>query len=407
MKRSILIIFLTEEEQVAALAVASVCAQLGEEDCLLLLHNGANKRSFADKYEGLASVRYFESDQNLGVAGGRNYLLRQPECRTSNLVFLIDSDALVPSDYLDRMTTFMNRVPDAGIAGPVMLRFPRLKDRLAAADLGRPCPVDTMSTGFFDVDTDTVRTLLAGSLEEDDTDHIGTDPDWRKAYLSQQESIDLIVQSTSPTFPAKYSPALRRDRKSRDALAGAENAIEVANVAGACQVFRRDLLDEIGFLCEVYNPYGLEDVDFSIRALLAGKKNYTTNATYILHGTDQRHAARTGLSGTYQRLQNDSRVRTIFEYRWGGSDFPAVSFRRLLSRSLVRSSSGEDHVTDDIFIAVLFGIKTAIEQLAVAEDLDLGGILAAAPEHMPPALHALLSQRSPYEAQIPVLCESA
>ncbi|MEP0321202.1 glycosyltransferase [Bauldia litoralis] len=405
MKRSILIIFLTEEEPVAALAIAAIRSQLAAGDSLLLLHNGAGKKSFADKYSGLASVRYFENDENLGVAGGRNFLLRQPECRASDLIFLIDSDTLVPNDYLDRMSGFMCRSPDAGIAGPVALSYPRMKDRLEAADLGRSCPLETTATGFYDVDTDTVRAILAGSLEEDDIDHIGTDPDWRKAYLSQQSFVDLIVRSIDPDA-GLYRPGLRNHRESREALAGAENAIAVANVAGACQVFRSGLLDEIGYLCDLYNPYGMEDVDFSVRALASGRKNYTTNATYLFHRTDDRHDARAGLTGTYQRLLSDSRARTVFEYRWAGEAFPTVSFRRLLSRSLLHRGRVEGDVVDDLFVAVLFGIRSALDLLANAEGLDLDRLLEGAPTAPPPALVALASERPPL-LDSPALRESA
>lgn len=267
-------------------------------------------------------------------------------------------------------------------------------------------PARSDRAGFYDVDTDTVRTILAGSLEEDDIDHIGTDPDWRKAYLSQQSFVDLIVRSIDP-LAEMYRPGLRNHRESREALPGAENAIAVANVAGACQVFRSGLVDEIGYLCDLYNPYGMEDVDFSVRALASGRKNYTTNATYLFHRTDGRHDARAGLTGTYQRLLSDSRARTVFEYRWGGEAFPTVSFRRLLGRSLLNKRVGQGEVADDSFVAVLFGIKSALDLLANAEGLDLGRLLADSPTAPPPALVALASEPPPYPMDAPALRESA
>ena len=104
LNRAILIIFMTHEEAVAAMAVASFLEQMGNNDTLLLLHNGTTGPSFRRKYGSIPRVEYFEEPRNLGVASGRNLLLQQATCLESDLVFLVDSDAIAPRDYLDRIS---------------------------------------------------------------------------------------------------------------------------------------------------------------------------------------------------------------------------------------------------------------------------------------------------------------
>lgn len=371
--RSILVVFLPEEEPAAAWAVGSLLPQIEDGDTLLLLHNGAKDRSFAEKYARLPGVRFFEQCDNLGVAGGRNFLLRQPECRESDLVFLVDSDAIVPCDYLRKMTEFIDATPDAGVVGPVALSFPYLRQKLRGAGFfpgGTGGPVSLFGDEF---DTAAIRSLIAGNLYEDAVDHIGTAPEWRRAYLSQELFLETVETMCHAPAVEGFHGSLKNDAQSLARLSDGAGHLEVGNVAGCCQVFRRSLIDEIGYLCDLYNPYGFEDVDFSIRAITHGKRNYTTNATYLLHRTDLRHATRTLPQQRFRNRCNDSRVRTIFEFRWARTDFPAVTVRRLIGRYLVESGKSND--ARENILAALFGVRRALLQIAAYEGPGLSAAI--------------------------------
>lgn len=50
---------------------------------------------------------------------------------------------------------------------------------------------------------------------------------------------------------------------------------------GACQIFKRSLVDEIGYLDESLNPFWHEDSEFSLRAEIAGYKNYIIRFNWV------------------------------------------------------------------------------------------------------------------------------
>ena len=377
-KRAILIIFMTHEEEVTGIAVASLLPQLSKDDTLLLLHNGLDISSFRQKYKHLPQVEYYESDSNLGVAGGRNYLISQPSCQNSDLVFLIDSDAFVPNDYLDLMTTFMDENPDVGIAGPVVLDYPKMKKSIEELGVSRP---SDLCGDYHDFDTAAIEKLLNGDLPTEKIDHIGTNPAWRDTYLNNRDAMDVVLKHFKLQPQERFHVGLKFDVRAREQLKkrpGAKSsAIAVTNIAGCCQTFRRHLLDEIGKIYDLYSPYGLEDVDFSVRAILSGKRNVTTNTTYMLHKTDNRHGQRTTPAGHFLKRANDSRTRTIFEYRWDRESFPRNSLRRIIRRNmrLTNEAKGDFNRTREGFIAEVFGVRKALNQLAFEEREAFGDTL--------------------------------
>lgn len=58
---------------------------------------------------------------------------------------------------------------------------------------------------------------------------------------------------------------------------------EVDHLSGLCMVFKRNLIDMIGGLDERFYPGYFEDTDFSIRALICGKKLWVANDVFIHH----------------------------------------------------------------------------------------------------------------------------
>ena len=113
---------------------------------------------------------------------------------------------------------------------------------------------------------------------------------------------------------------------------GSGTSIPAANVAGCCQVFRRDLLDEIGYLMDEFSPYGYEDVEFCIRALEAGKRNYVDPRILMLHGTDRRHLERRTPAARIVTHRNFMRCKTLLAWRHARS---GVAGRRGAARSFV------------------------------------------------------------------------
>ena len=372
MNRALAIIFMTDEEPVVAKAVASIYGQMREDDSLLLLHNGMVGQRFFHKYAELPRVRYFETEENLGVAGGRNYLLRQPECRDAGLIFFIDSDAIAPSDYLDRMTEFMVATPDVGVAGPVVLDYQQIKGALDKAGFAKV--FDALEAPYYDADTAALERMFAGRLTSSILDHVGTNPDWAEAYLDNADTAHAMFRALGVEAYESFSVSLKYEKRALETLNKSNQKIRVTNIAGCCQVFSGALLKQIGDIYDLYSPYGHEDVDFCLKAIQSGKVNYTTNTTYLIHRTDQRHAARARPQQLRRKQINESRVRTILEYRWRRDGFPAICYNRVLRRGFSGYLKNEKHYP--LIVAQmrneLLGVKAGANQLALKEKESFG-----------------------------------
>lgn len=375
MKRSVVIIFMTEEESVTAKAIASIAIQLRPDDKIFVLHNGMDGPSFRRKYEQVAGVQYFESKRNLGVAGGRNFLFRQSACWDSDLIFLVDSDAIAPSDYLDRMTEFMADTPDVGVAGPVVLNYHAVKLTVGAQN--KECVNEPLGASYFDVDTAKLDRLFQGRLSSRILDHVGTNPDWENGYFRSTDAMMRIYNKFGAQPLEPFPVSMKFHSEAVQTLNSPASKISVTNIAGCCQVFSGELLREIGDTYDLYSPYGHEDVDFCLKAIRAGKVNYTTNTTYLLHQTDDRHSERNLPTNQRRKAVNESRVRTILEYRWKGAEFPRVSFERVLTRSFATFVEGDgDHRRATLQLAnELVGVRQAVDQLANAEGRAFGEVL--------------------------------
>jgi GT2 family glycosyltransferase len=82
---------------------------------------------------------------------------------------------------------------------------------------------------------------------------------------------------------------------------------EFQAVTGACMLIRREVWEELGGLDEAY-PFGLEDIDFCLRARKRGWRVICSNTTTSLHFE----------ASTPGRVQLDIPSRRLFMKRWRG-----------------------------------------------------------------------------------------
>ncbi len=348
------ILFMEHEIDATERVLASLTSQLQPHDHISLLLNGAVRPDLRQRFSAFPNVHYHESAANLGVAGGRNFLFQQPESMITAATVLLDNDAVVPCDYLDRILTFLDAHPEAGIVGPVTLVY----GRVAAA-------MTTNGNGFdvSDVTSADLLDALRQSRNPEWIDHLGTNPDWRNVYLHDRNAADILLSSCDLISDRIFYGLCKMDPQICGSLFnGEEKPLPVANIAGCCQVFRRALLDEIGSLNTLFNPYGWEDVEFAVRALRQGYCNLIDTGTAILHGTDQRHADRAAWRGYGPYHTNQGRIGTLFEYLTEPDTFPARSLERitlirLLNRMLSPGRAGEQ------YYLMLTGLHQAVAQL--------------------------------------------
>ncbi|WP_048745176.1 methyltransferase domain-containing protein [Paenibacillus sp. P22] len=107
---------------------------------------------------------------------------------------------------------------------------------------------------------------------------------------------------------------------------------------GYCYLFKREILDEVGFLDEIFTPGNYEDNDYSYRIRLAGYRLMLCRDTFVHHYGSVSWKEN---SPAYIELMN--RNRKAFQKKWGhdvdtsyGIDFEAVNEIRFSKKERLR-----------------------------------------------------------------------
>ncbi|MBI4353631.1 MAG: glycosyltransferase [Candidatus Omnitrophica bacterium] len=108
------------------------------------------------------------------------------------------------------------------------------------------------------------------------------------------------------------TPAMFQRRVAQRRHARETSYREVGECNGACLLVRRDVIERIGLLDEVYATGGMDDSDFSRRAALAGFLCVQATGAFVYHWENVTINTVEG----YWR-QERPRTRQIFEERWG------------------------------------------------------------------------------------------
>jgi len=303
---SILVLCQPNEAAVTLFALNCLLRNIEPGVTISILVNGgasAGIRELAARHDCL---RCYESATNLGVAGGRNFLLNTAECRAADIVMILDNDVIPPPDYVRRLCAFLLARPDAGVVGAI------------AADakaLSGPTTVAEARDGLAGLDSADIRRRVLEDFDTAKIFHMGVMKDFRYAYFSILPKC-LQVFGYLKVFAllrllfgihVDINPLLKHNALHLKLLRDGAPCLEVSNVAGCSQAFRRELVDRIGLLDDRFSPYGMEDAEFCIRAIGAGRRNWVDTHTWLIHGTDDRHAARPALPS----LINLYRCRTI------------------------------------------------------------------------------------------------
>ncbi|EKD76185.1 MAG: glycosyl transferase family protein, partial [uncultured bacterium] len=92
-------------------------------DTIMVLDNGssANEAVYLQK-NFTAPVTVLRSATNLGFAGGNNYVInRLREMGSYDYIVLLNQDALVQPDCLEKIVNYLEAQPTVAVAGPLVL----------------------------------------------------------------------------------------------------------------------------------------------------------------------------------------------------------------------------------------------------------------------------------------------
>lgn len=227
MKKLSVVIITWNSERYVESCLRSVWMSLENiEHEIILVDNGSTDgtRSVLEKYAQQDHVSYFPQTENLGVAKARNIGM-QASC--GEYIWLLDIDTEVNPEAIREMLSFMDTHPDCGICG--------------------------------------CKLLNTNNLVQDSCRKY---PSLRYKALNVFESM-----ATKLRLPASWKDKLAKMNASQfyHAQMLGQDCFEVEYLIGACQLIRKDVVQQIGQLDE-HIFYGPEDADYCQRAFLAGWK---------------------------------------------------------------------------------------------------------------------------------------
>lgn len=329
--------------------------QLGGARRRLLLLNDERHAELQADLASLPHTTVITPGRNLGVAIGRNMLIREALDSGAELIVSLDDDLYVPLDYLTRVERWFNDLsrdePRLGVFGPSVLDFVSIEELLSetSIELGGGDP--SLSTA----DLATAIGTNIGDIPPRAVYHLGI-RNWADHYLRSNSPRARRVRrflggalgASGPTVESSHE--LRHNRIARESVLSptAQAPCPVDTLPGGASVFPRGLVEDIGLLDERFAPFGYEDADFCIRALRNGYRNYWMPGEIVLHD-----------------MQRRSRQRSI------------AHFAYTLGRS--RALLAANHADDEQLLGFLIDTVTAMPTYLADLTASRGGTASAEP----------------------------
>lgn len=251
------IVVLRQELRALEMLLESIRKGSVHPDLVVILQNGFN-----DDLDALSGISFpycevLSSEVALGVASARNYINMQGFINEDDLIVQLDSDTVVSQNYFEYLKKKYLPFPQKiGILGPAIIDHRELELESAPGQ-GSRC---------F-----SLKMLCKKNL-----DHIGTNRHYDWTYFGTKNKLLLGYKDLrrSPLFRILASFGIR---------------FRVGNVAGAGQIYTKGTFLRLQGFRKEFDPYGLEDVDFSIRCAKIGMTIVTDSRLVLFHRTDQRH----------------------------------------------------------------------------------------------------------------------
>lgn len=187
---------------------------------VVVVDNHSFDGSAAMVEQDFRQVRLIVNGRNAGFAAANNQAIR---ASSGEYVLLLNSDTIMLPDTLQRLLSFMETHPDAGICGAHLL---------------------------------------------------GADGEEQRSFWRSMPTIFSQIRHELPF--GRYA------QRAGDTAVPGNEAFAVARVPGACMMIRRTAIDRIGFLDERFFFY-TEDLDWCHRARAAGWQIYVVPRAHVVH----------------------------------------------------------------------------------------------------------------------------
>lgn len=136
---------------------------------------------------------------------------------------------------------------------------------------------------------------------------------WLAEMISVAKSVpDIgIVNPSSNNLGQKPTAGESINKYAETFAQCAGQYVEVGAAIGFCMLIKREVIDAIGFLDEIYGMGNFEDTDYSRKAVNKGYRCVRACGAYVYH----RESSSFGKVKTFN--EDFNRNKEIFEFRWG------------------------------------------------------------------------------------------
>jgi N-acetylglucosaminyl-diphospho-decaprenol L-rhamnosyltransferase len=211
---------------------------------ILVIDNASHDGSAQMVAAEYSSVKFIQSERNLGFSGGNNCAAQRA---TGDFLLFLNPDTMVEGDALVELVEALRHQPDAAIAGARLLN----SDRTLQTSCVQSFP--TVANQFLDCE-------------------------WLRRRFPRSSLWGMMALFDDPREP-----------------------VPVDAVSGACLMIRREMFKRVGGFDESYFMYS-EDIDLCFKVHQAGSRIvYVHDATVIHHGGGSSRQSRNAFSNVMLR----------------------------------------------------------------------------------------------------------
>jgi GT2 family glycosyltransferase len=104
-------------------SLLSMTVAAGMSISIVVIDNGSNDKDWRLLHDAIdpAQVTLLRQESNLGFAGGHNIAMRMAIAEGADFIWLVNSDAVIDPDCLEKLLALMAARPDCGATSPVIV----------------------------------------------------------------------------------------------------------------------------------------------------------------------------------------------------------------------------------------------------------------------------------------------
>lgn len=255
------------------------------------------------------NIVILNSGKNIGVASGRNFLLKHAiECGF-NFFVSCDNDILYEQKYFSKIEdSYINLKTSqskVGLIQPILLDGSKCKKVL---NIDESSDWESIVNKVPDFSYENIHNKFLNSEKglkglTDSFYHTGISNIWLAHYDSK---LDSKLKNQNKSYFHTEHRTLRSDIELLETLRESNKYIQVAATAGGVSAFDLDFLNENGFYNTKFDPFLYEDSEFGFRAYYKGFNNFLLTHCIGIHDVFMKNSNRVNI-----QYANIARLRGV------------------------------------------------------------------------------------------------